>query len=167
MHDTEGRIDDQRRSEPENSSSSGKIHSGTPFEHALGVMNVAIPIWQSRVSPVFDVAGEMLVARIRDGCLEYSGQVPITAQGPQARAEVLQEAEVDVLICGAISWSMERAICAAGIEVISQTCGQVQTVLGAYLDGRLQRGEFLMPGCCRRRRRMRSRGGGRGRRLQD
>lgn len=128
-------------------------------------MNVAIPIWQNRVSPVFDVAGQVLVARIRKGGVEISGQVPVTAQDPQARLEVLQEAGVDVLICGAISRSMERAICAAGIEVISQTCGQVQSVLAAYLDGRLQRGEFLMPGCCRRRKRMRSRGPGRRRGL--
>lgn len=130
-------------------------------------MNVAIPIWQNRVSPVFDVAGEVVVARIRNGRLETSRQVPIAAPGPQARTEALQEAGVDVLICGAISSSMERAICAAGIEVISQTCGQVQAVLAAYLDGRLQQGEFLMPGCCGRRKRMRSRGGGRGRHLQD
>jgi predicted Fe-Mo cluster-binding NifX family protein len=131
---------------------------GTAFERVSGGMNVAIPKWQSRVSPVFDVAGELLLAQTRGRGVLARRALRLEDQDPTGRAEALKQAGVDVLICGAISWPMERAVAEAGIEVISQTCGDVECVLAAYLDGRLGQGAFLMPGCCGRRRR---RGGGR------
>ena len=47
---------------------------------------------------------------------------------------------------------LELALASAGIEIIPQTCGEIEEVLDAYLAGRLRQGEFLMPGCCGRRR---------------
>jgi predicted Fe-Mo cluster-binding NifX family protein len=69
---------------------------------------------------------------------------------------------VDALICGAISWPLELALTSAGIEVIAQTCGDVDEVLEAFLAGQLEQEKFLMPGCCGRRRRFRKGRRGRG-----
>jgi predicted Fe-Mo cluster-binding NifX family protein len=120
-------------------------------------MRVAIPHWYGRVSPVFDVAGNLFLVDVVDGKEQARQNVAIDAEQPQARADLLAEHGVTVLICGAISWPLERALSAAGIEVIPQTCGDVGQVLAAFTNGQLQQDAFLMPGCCGRRRQFRAR----------
>ena len=116
-------------------------------------MRVAIPHWQGRVSPVFDVAGNVLLVDVADGREQTRQNVAIDVAQPQARASLLSQHGAMVLICGAISWPLEMAISAAGIEVIPQTCGDVERVLAAFIRGQLGQDAFLMPGCCGRRRR--------------
>ena len=126
-------------------------------------MKVAIPHWLGRISPVFDVAANVLVVDIDGGVERARGDVAFDVEDPHGRAARLRETGANVLICWAISWPLEMAVSAAGIEVIPQTCGEVERVLAAFLDGRLNQGAFLMPGCCGRRRQFRMRRG-RGRR---
>ena len=116
------------------------------------MMKVAIPYWQGRVSPVFDVAGHLLVIEIVEGEELNRHQVNGSVGSPHMRAAQLSGLDVDVLICGAISWSMEAMVAQAGIEVISQICGEVECILGAFITGQLEQDTFRMPGC---------RGGGR------
>jgi len=120
-------------------------------------MKVAIPHWQGRVSPVFDVAGNVLVVEVDDGVDQARRDVVFDVEDPQGRAARLTETGANVLVCGAISWPLEMAVSAVGIEVISQTCGDVECVLSAFIDGRLDQDAFLMPGCCGRRRQFRGR----------
>jgi len=121
-------------------------------------MKVAIPHWQGRVSPVFDVAGRVLLVELDGGLERGRRDVAFDVEAPHARVERLAAHGTDVLVCGAISRTLETAIAAAGIEVIAQRCGDVECVLAAFLDGRLSRGGFLMPGCrCGRRRGRRGR----------
>jgi len=116
-------------------------------------MKIAIPHWRGRVSPVFDVAANVLVAEI-NGSVERGRQdVSFDAEEPQARAARLAQTGADVLICGAISRPLEMAVSATGVEVIPQICGDVERVLAAFIGGRLDQDAFLMPGCCGRRRR--------------
>jgi predicted Fe-Mo cluster-binding NifX family protein len=131
--------------------------SGTELAKSPTAMKVAIPHWQGRVSPVFDVAGNVLVAEI-DGGVEHSREdVALDAEDPQLRAARLAQTGTDLLICGAISWPLEMALSAAGIDVIPQTCGDVEQVLAAFAQGQLRQDAFLMPGCCGRRRQFRAR----------
>ncbi|HPG68846.1 MAG TPA: NifB/NifX family molybdenum-iron cluster-binding protein [Candidatus Hydrogenedentes bacterium] len=118
-------------------------------------MKAAIPDWQGRVSPVFDVAAQLVVVDVEDGQVRERRMVAMTADGLQARAEHVAELGVNVLICGAISWPLELALSNAGVEVVPQTCGEVEDVLAAFVAGRLGHDAFLMPGCCGRRRRFR------------
>ncbi len=114
------------------------------------MMRVAIPHWQGRVSPVFDVAGNLLLVDIADGNEQARRNLELTAEPPQIQAKVLSENGISVLICGAISRPLEMMIHSAGIEVISQTCGDVECVLSAFISGQLTGTQFLMPGCrCR------------------
>lgn len=114
-------------------------------------MKVAIPYWQERVSPVFDVAGRVLLVEVAEG--KEQGRQDLAMEGQlRTRANLLRENGASVLICGAISRPMELAMTAAGIEVISQTCGEIERVLAAFIGGQLSEGTFLMPGCCGRRR---------------
>ena len=112
---------------------------------------IAIPHWQGRVSPVFDVAGRVALAEFVSGGVLRHGDLLLGSEDPQARSVVLASTGVKVLICGAISCCYELALTAAGIGVTSQICGEIDRVLQAYADGRLS--YYRMPGCrgCRGR----------------
>jgi predicted Fe-Mo cluster-binding NifX family protein len=112
-------------------------------------VNIAIPQWRGRVSPVFDSACQVLLVEILEGGHVRREMLSIAEDDPLERARSLQRFGVQLLICGAISRPMEMALAAAGIEVIPNTCGQVEDVLNAFLTGRLNEKAFLMPGTSR------------------
>ena len=126
-------------------------------------MIVAIPVWQGRVSPVFDVAGQLLVVELNGSVEIARRQEALPDEVPQRRAQRLQALGVETLICGAISRPLETLLAASRIEVLPRICGDVEEVLRAFLDAGLQDDQFVMPGCCgqKQRRRGRCRGGGR------
>jgi len=127
-------------------------------------MIVAIPVWQGRVSPVFDVAGQLLVVQT-DGSVELARrQEAIPEEDPHRRVQRLQALGVETLICGAISRPLEDLLVAGRIDVIPRICGDAEDVLRAFLSVELEEDRFAMPGCCgqkqrRRRGRCRRRGG--------
>lgn len=125
-------------------------------------MKLAIPVWLGRVSPVLDVAGRLLLVDVVDG-QEFNRQEAALPETPAvARVQQFLDLGVEQLICGGVSAELEGMLTHAGISVTSLVCGDLEDVLGAWLGGRLGDERYLMPGCCRRRRRMRS-GCGRGR----
>ena len=129
-------------------------------------MRVALPNWQGRVSPVFDVArGVVLVDVDGGGPVERTAHHLVQSE-PLARARELAGFGVDVLICGAISQALERGLAAEGVQIVSRTCGPVDEVLQAYLQGRLAGPAFRMPGCGRRKRTRRRPGRGRCNRIE-
>jgi predicted Fe-Mo cluster-binding NifX family protein len=125
-------------------------------------MKIAVPDWQGRVSPVFDVAGQIILVDLDDGDADPWHTERLGGAGPHERARRLAELGVDVLVCGAISWPLEALLRTGGIRVISLVCGNVREVVQAFRDGTINNGRFAMPGCCRGRRpgRNRRRGGG-------
>ena len=124
------------------------------------LMRIAIPQWQGRVSPVFDVAANLQLVEV-DGAREVGRrEVALTATDPARRAQQVAQLPADVLICGAISWPFEIALSSAGVRVIPRTCGEVEEVLQAFASGRLTDKAFLMPGCFLRGRSCQSGKGG-------
>ena len=124
-------------------------------------MKVAVPDWQGRVSPVFDVAGQVLLVDLDDR--QTSGRrESLGSTAPHDRVQRLADLGVEVLVCGAISWPLEVLLAAGGIRVISQVCGEVEEVVQALRDGAIEDQQFAMPGFSRKgqNRRHRRRGGG-------
>lgn len=72
-------------------------------------------------------------------------------RNPWGRTLEVAQLGTEVLICGAISWPLEIALCEAGITVVPQTCGPVEKVLAAFINDRLDDKAYVMPGCGRRR----------------
>lgn len=130
-------------------------------------MRIAIPTWQGRVSPVFDVAGQLLLVEW-DGSQERARhEIAMAEEQPDARAERLAQLHVDTLICGAISRPLEWLLADWGIEVIARVCGGVDEILAAFSAGSVRSGQFAMPGCCGQLQRRRRQGRcGRGPRMQ-
>lgn len=125
------------------------------------MMKVAIPQWQDRVSPVFDVAANLLLIDVAENREIGRQEIALTpTTDPARRAQQVAQLEAHVLICGAVSWPLEVALNAAGVQVVSQICGQVNEVIQSFLQGGLANDAFRMPGCCRRRRFRGGRGNG-------
>lgn len=118
-------------------------------------MKVAIPVWRGRISPVFDVAGQLLLLDLSDGQPPAHQELVLEDEGAEQRAARLAELGVETLICGGVSRSLETTLAAQGVRVIAQVCGDVEEVLQAFLAGNLQQQRFAMPGCCGQKRRRR------------
>jgi predicted Fe-Mo cluster-binding NifX family protein len=115
-------------------------------------MRIAIPQWQGRIAPVFDVAGHLLLVDIDHGRETQRQEQTLAKTEWSARVQGLLSSGVNVLICGAVSAQLQSKIAASGIQVIAFVCGAVDDVLAAYLDGTLADRAFAMPGCQRWRR---------------
>ena len=123
--------------------------------HNALVMRIAIPQWQGRIAPVFDVAGHLVLIDVEDNRETRREEKQLVKTELPARAVELLGYNADVLICGAISAPLQCRIAASGVRVIAFVCGAVDEVLAAYLTGALVNPAFAMPGC----RRWRQRGG--------
>ncbi|MEI8194484.1 MAG: NifB/NifX family molybdenum-iron cluster-binding protein [Phycisphaerae bacterium] len=119
-------------------------------------MIVAISDWEGRVSPVFDVAGRLLVVQVADDHGKVRRHEQLFTQAPADRARQLAAWGVNTLLCGGISCGLREFLEQVGVTVIPHVCGSVEEVLQAYLENKLPNDRFLMPGCCRRRRRCRA-----------
>lgn len=98
------------------------------------------------VSPVFDVARNLLSVSVTDGKSEIRREVTLEPTDPFVRAQKLKDLDIDVIICGAISRPYEMALSSKGIKVVGAVCGTVEEVLSAFLDGSLGGSRFQMPG---------------------
>jgi predicted Fe-Mo cluster-binding NifX family protein len=128
-------------------------------------VRVAIPILGNRISPLLDVAMQLLVVDV-DGFSEVGRrEVRVDEPDRPSRARRIEGLGADVVICGAVSRTLEAMLSSAGIRMIPNTCGSVDEVLAAFISRNFSRQSFLMPGCrgARRRFRGRHRGGRRGR----
>lgn len=114
-------------------------------------VKVVIAQWQGRVSPVFDSSSKALVVEVAGGAAGTREMAFLGGEHPLDRARSLQGIGAEVLICGAISRPMEVALTAAGIRVIPDTCGAIDDVLGAFIEGRLGEATFMLPGTSRQK----------------
>lgn len=110
-------------------------------------MLIAIPIWEGRVSPVFDVAQRLALTTIESGTAVNTAEMTLPPQDVPARVKLLAERNVDVLLCGAISGCVMRLMEQSSIRVVPYVCGPVEQVLNAFLENRLVERGLLMPGC--------------------
>jgi predicted Fe-Mo cluster-binding NifX family protein len=111
------------------------------------VMLIAIPIWEGRVSPVFDVAQRLALTTIESGAVINTAEMPLPSQDVMARVKLLAERKVDVLLCGAISGCVLGMLEESSIRVVPYVCGPVEQVIDAFLKNRLARSGLVMPGC--------------------
>ena len=114
-------------------------------------MLIAVPNCQGRVSPVFDVAARLVLVRLKGEAEVERRDVVLFEKQPDGIVRSLGELGIQVLICGAISQGLQVALEQAGIRVLAQICGGLDSVIAAYRRGTLGQPEFTMPGCCGRR----------------
>jgi predicted Fe-Mo cluster-binding NifX family protein len=120
-------------------------------------MRVLIPISRGRISPLLDVARCFLLVNVQGDKEIERREVNIGEMGCVLRSKRIAQLDANVLICGAVSRSLDEALASEAVEVIPNTCGPVEEVLEAFRLGQLTDRAFLMPGCSRQRHQVRGR----------
>ena len=113
-------------------------------------MLIAVPNCHGRVSPVFDVATQLTLVLLQGEAELERKEAVLFEKQPDGIVRSLVKIGVEILVCGAISRELQRTLESAGIKVLPHICGAVGSVLAAYRAGKLQGGQFVMPGCRRR-----------------
>ena len=109
-------------------------------------MRIAMPVWNERVSPLFDAAGRMRVLSVIDGLEQYRFEADIIDLNLPRICMFLKHMKIDVLICGAISDEYLHAIRESGIRVIAEISGDIDDIVSAYREDRLGGKEYHLPG---------------------
>lgn len=99
-------------------------------------MQVALTVWQGRISPLFDSTRKLLVAQVEGNRIITTHFEPFDSDCPVSRASKLDDLGVKILICGAISDDFAKFIEAQGIQIITFASGTVEQVLEDYLAGK-------------------------------
>jgi len=73
-------------------------------------MKVAIPMFNSRVSPRFDFASKVLVATIEGGIVIERQEHSLADLNPIRRSALLNVLGINLMICGGISGFSERLL---------------------------------------------------------
>jgi predicted Fe-Mo cluster-binding NifX family protein len=110
-------------------------------------MKIAIPIWNGRVSPVFDTASRLVVVEITEESEVSRFETDISEYFLPSKSMRLTGLGIDILICGAISRPLASMITTTGIKLIPWISGQVEEVVQAFLNNTLFDPRFIMPGC--------------------
>ena len=108
-------------------------------------MRIAIPVWNGRVSPVFDVAKTIRVTDI-DSADGTPAEIEVHAINSAHPRSTLADLGVDLLVCSAISAPLEAILWVSGIEVLSDICGSPDEIIAALAAGDDELGRFRSPG---------------------
>ena len=114
-------------------------------------MRLAIAIWNSRISPVFDVSRKIRLLEIIDGSVVSASDQSLPEEDPDSKLNRLAALGADTLICGAISRKVREMVLARGFTLIPFVAGEVASVTEAWLNGTLNQAVYRMPGCRVRR----------------
>jgi len=118
-------------------------------------MRIAIAHWTGRISPVFDVSDHLLLIDIEGGREQRREYIKLASDNPLERAKELSNLGTEILLCGAISNVMELTLSGAGIQVFGFLCGDLGSVIGAFISEQLTDTRFWMPGLREKRQRFR------------
>lgn len=107
-------------------------------------MRIAVPIWEGRVSPVFDTATRLVIIEVQGNKELKRFEADISTEELHKKCDLINELKIDCLICGAISRIFLERLNALDIKVIYGISGKVDMVVNAYLNNK--HFKFTMPG---------------------
>jgi predicted Fe-Mo cluster-binding NifX family protein len=105
-------------------------------------MKVAIPLFQDRISPRFDVCPEIWVIELRDGEVISQEKWPMASFNLQQRLDQLTSNGVHKIICGGIDSFCMDHLGNMGIDVIHNVAGEAGEVLNLFIRGMLRPGFY-------------------------
>jgi len=107
---------------------------------------IAIPVFKSRVSPVFDSCARLLLVDLDQNQEIARTEVLFEGLSEIERLKMLKKSGVCTVICGAISDGLYKMISNVEISVTIGIAGDVNQVLTALRCNRLGEPCFYMPG---------------------
>jgi predicted Fe-Mo cluster-binding NifX family protein len=109
-------------------------------------MKVGLTIWENRISPVADSAGEVLVLDIRGQSILDRRRERFRNDSLFYRAKKLVDLGINTFICGAISDFYGGLVEGYGIRLVPFVHGQLDEVLEAFMNKTLPNPKFVMRG---------------------
>ncbi len=115
-------------------------------------MKTAFSYWDTRIAPMFDTALQVRVVESEVGELVSDQLLTLTAISAAQRIVELRAMGVEFLICGAVSKGLQGMLVSYGIEVVPFVAGDLDEIVAAWVNERLEPESYAMPGCGGRRR---------------
>ena len=110
------------------------------------MLRVAIPIFRSRVSPIFDSCVRALLLDIEEGKVVQEKDIYLNKLSLSQRFKLLRQAGATIVVCGHISDPFYDMLSEANIKVINGIAGTVDEVVEAFISDRLDDRVFHLPG---------------------
>jgi predicted Fe-Mo cluster-binding NifX family protein len=107
---------------------------------------VAIPVFESRVSPVLDSCQRMVVVDIESGREIRRQELTLEKMPVHERIEVMARWGIRKIICAGVSDVMCRFLAGKKIALVSGIAGELEKIIDAYICNRLEDACFAMPG---------------------
>ena len=107
---------------------------------------VAIPVFESRVSPVLDSCHRMVVVDIEKGREMSRQELNLEKMSIHERIEVMARWGIRKIICAGVSDIMCRFLAGKNIALVSGIAGELEKIINAYICNRLDDACFIMPG---------------------
>jgi predicted Fe-Mo cluster-binding NifX family protein len=107
---------------------------------------IAIPVFESRVSPVLDSCRRILVVDIEGECEIRRQEIVLEKMSLHERLEVITRWGIKKIICAGVSEIMCKFIAGKKIALISGIAGELENIIEAYICNCLDDPCYLMPG---------------------
>jgi len=99
---------------------------------------IAIPIFEDRISPRFDLATKLKLFKVERAKILNSEIIRLVPHNRLKRINMIIDLKPDIIICNGLSKIFEEEIEKNGIKLIPWTHGDVDEVLHKYLTGSLK-----------------------------
>jgi hypothetical protein len=109
-------------------------------------MKAVLTVWENRIFPVADSAGQLLVVDVEDRTIRGRRTDSLNTESVFYRARRLADLEAKVFICGAISDFFARLLEGYGIRLIPFMFGEADEVLDSYQEDSRRNPRFVMKG---------------------
>ncbi len=113
---------------------------------------LAIPVFRDRVAPVFDWCSRIIIIPEKETDKESSRQIDVRENTFKLMRK-LREQGIRTVICGAMSLEALNYGRSIGLKIIHGIVGEIEDVLQAYRDQKLDQPQYCLPGCREKRRR--------------
>lgn len=110
-------------------------------------MIIALPVFQTEISSVFDFACDFLIIHVDHNKEVHRQNFHCQEEDQNAKIQLLIEHKVQLLICGAVSNFIYNRLAGYNIKVIPNISGDINSVLNAFINNRLNEPSFRLPGC--------------------
>jgi len=116
-------------------------------------MKVALLTTQSRVAPVFENTSTWLLVEATVDTCNICSTHTFNAHNELDMVNELLNEDIEMIICGALPYYLEKILINQGCEVFAFIAGEIEEVKEALHLNLLDAPKFKMPGCQKRKKR--------------
>lgn len=109
----------------------------------MNTIKIAIPLFNTRISPRFDCATRFLVVSLGSDSVDKK-VISAEACSPLEKINKLKELNINILICGGIDRLSEKLLHSfEGLMIYSWVTGEAEDALNCFLKGKMKSGLMI------------------------